>query len=529
MKTLYLFLALVPWFAACAPGQMMSHTMEDDIYYVPGRQPLLLQEAGTATQPAVQANRNVEQSIYSNDAGSYVINSATGDVEQVGMDELTPRALSELESADEINAVVYENRGYWIGGFKGSVQDMREAARIIAQYPEGFGYIANGQEIALDLSLDSDWNVYTVDGRFWWFPSSSNVEFYTQFILGNYPRYVWTVAWNDYRYDSWAFNARFGWPGLSIGFGWNYHGYYDPWYYDPWYGGWGWPYYSHGYYNHWYHDHWYYDHWRPGHYYPGYYYPDYGWHRPPARPIYSYNRPGTGLRPGTAYRPSRPNTRPGTVTRPGTTTRPGTVTRPGTSTRPGSIQTARPGATTRPSTVTRPGTTTRPSGVTTRPATTGRPDATTRPGTVTRPNQSTTRPAGTMTRPAQTTTRPGTVTRPGTTTRPSPNTLPGGRSGSGTTARPANKPSGTSYMSRPAATRPSGTTARPSFNNSGRSGNSYTPPRSNNSGSSYTPSRSNSSGSSYSPARSGSSSGSSRSSGSSSRSGSSGASRPTRR
>ncbi|MDR1757039.1 MAG: hypothetical protein LBR65_08835 [Culturomica sp.] len=476
MKTWYLFLAMAPWFAACAPGQMMSHTVEDDIYYVPGREPLVIREAETT------ASQLAGLPVYSNnagyDAGNYVINHSTGNVERVNMDDLTTRALSELESADEINAVVYENSGYWIGGFKGSVQDLREAARIIAQYPEGFGYIANGQEIALNLSLDSDWNVYTADGRFWWFPSSSNVEFYTQFIMGTYPRYVWTVAWNDYRYDSWAFNAHFGWPGLRVGVGWNYPGYYDPWYYDSWYGGWGWPYYSHGhysnwYYNHWRHDHWYYDHWRPGHYYP-----DYGWHRPPARPVHSYNRPGTGLRPGTAYRPTRPDTRPGTITRPGTVTRPGSVTRPG--------------ATTRPSAVTRPGTTTRP--------------------------------AGTMTRPAQTTTRPGTVTRPGTTTRPTPNAMPGSTTESGTTTRPA----GT--MTRPAqtttrpgtATRP-GTTTRPSYNNSGS--RSYTPPsRSNNSESSYSPSRSGSS------SRSSGTSSRSGSSGSSSRSGGSGgSSRPTRR
>ena len=330
MKVLYLFSALAILLSGCSSGQMMSNTMEDDIYYVPGNKPLVIQEVETVTaQNANRTERSAAAPVYSGNTGNYIINSSKGTVEQVSTYDLTTRALSQLESADQINTVVYENKGYWIGGFIGSNRDMQEAARIIARYPEGFGYIANGQEIAMSLSLDSDWNVYTDNCRFWWFPASSNVEFYTQYIMGNYPRYMWTVAWNDIRFDSWAFDAHFGWPsarigvswgspGWNIGFNWGYG--YNSWYYDSWHGGWGWPYY-HGYYSNWHHNHWYHDHYYPSHNYPGH-----NWHRPPARPI-AHNRPGTGIRPGTVNRP-------GTAVRPGNTTRPGTATRPGTTTRP---------------------------------------------------------------------------------------------------------------------------------------------------------------------------------------------------
>ena len=79
--------------------------------------------------------------------------------------------------------------------------------RYINMYPEGFANFSNGQEIALNLSFDSDWNVYTDNGRYWWFPSNTNINLYSSLLFGTYPKYIWTIVWNNPRFDSWAFDA----------------------------------------------------------------------------------------------------------------------------------------------------------------------------------------------------------------------------------------------------------------------------------------------------------------------------------
>lgn len=414
---------------ACSPIKNMSNMAEDDIYYVPGEKALMLKEVEAITgvsKPAPQNNNAVTESQY--DDYTPVINPERGVVENVSTQSLANEAVYLLEHNEEINRTIYENTGYWIGGFNGSTQDLREAIQIINRYPDGFGFASNGMEIAMNLSFDPDWNVYTDNGRFWWFPSPSNFDLYNTFVFGTYPKYVWAVAWNTPRYDNWAFNSHFGWgvgvswnrPGWSIGIGWNY--------YDPWY-------------NPWYYDRWYNHPWYSGHYPPHGYHP----HHPhyPHHPGHNTPNYGGNIKPGNNM-PSRP----GTTVRPGTTTRPGSSVRPGSSTRPG--VSTRPGATTsRPTTTTRPG------------ATTVRPGSATRPGATTRPN-ATTRPSGTG----------STYTRPSSTGTGNSNVKPGtgnvkdyNRNSSGN-QRPA-------YNTRSTTTR-SGSSYAPSSNRSSGSSSSTT-------------------------------------------------------
>lgn len=523
---------------SCSTTRNFSSIMEDDIYYVPGKKALAIREVENLTGHDIGTEQPVDPTVLageiSRSAGSSTppatfsssnntkINARSGQLEQVNIQSLTREAEEKLANNEEIDMTLYENTGYWIGGYRGPASDLAEIQRIINMYPEGFANFSNGQEIALNLSFDSDWNVYTDNGRYWWFPSNTNINLYSSLLFGTYPKYIWTIVWNNPRFDSWAFDATFnnrfnwslnlGWggPGWSIGFGWN-SGWYDPWYggwYDPWYRPWYGGYYPGWGYPHWHHPHW-------GH--PGWDYPHWGGgsgHYPnrPNRPHWAGQRPGfgggvSGIRPNG----NRPNSNNGlnrpNSTRPGT----GSALRPGTSNslRPGTGTTTRPGSST--GTINRPGTT-RPntSGIN-RPTGTTRPNTTTtRPGTITRPNTgSNIRPGTNTSSPSQGGTRP--VTRPSTTTRPS-----------NTTNNRYTRPSGSSSSNVKTYNRPQNS-YRPTYNNN--SSSNYTPRRSSSttrsSGSSYTPSRS--SGSSYSPSRNSSPS---RSSGGSSRGT---INRPTRR
>lgn len=388
MKTFYyIFLLSVVLLGSCSPMQNLSSTMEDDIYYVPDKKPLMVQEVETITgQNIDMTSRNDYSDSYPSGESSVVINRQKGTTERISTSGFAAQAegiLNDPNAAER--TTLYENSGYWIGGFKGNDNDLEEAARIINQYPQGFGFISNGQDIALNLSFSPDWNVYTDNGRYWWFPSSNNIELYNTFLFGTYPKYIWTVVWNDPFYDSWAFDNQFnfglniGWgnPGWSLGFGWN-SGFYRPWY-NGWYGN---PYWGGGWYNPWWGSSWYpgwnyphYPHWNHPHW--GGHYPNWG---PPSsnRPNRPGNpRPGLGggsiglqpgtNRPGSSARPNYNNQRPGSNVRPGTgITRPdnNTITRP-------NYNHGRPGSTTsRPNyNTTRPGTT-RPTNSNSRPATT---------------------------------------------------------------------------------------------------------------------------------------------------------------
>lgn len=389
---------------SCSTTRNFSSIMEDDIYYVPGKKALAIREVENLTGHDIGTEQPVDPTVLAGEiprsagsstppatfssSNSMKINARSGQLEQVNIQSLTREAEEKLANNEEIDMTLYENTGYWIGGYRGPASDLTEIQRIINMYPEGFANFSNGQEIALNLSFDSDWNVYTDNGRYWWFPSNTNINLYSSLLFGTYPKYIWTIVWNNPRFDSWAFDATFnnrfnwslnlGWggPGWSIGFGWN-SGWYDPWYggwYDPWYRPWYGGYYPGWGYPHWHHPHW-------GH--PGWYYPHWGGgsgHYPnrPNRPHWAGQRPGfgggvSGIRPNG----NRPNSNNGlnrpNSTRPGT----GSVLRPGTSNslRPGTGTTTRPGNST--GTVNRPGTT--------RPNTSGinRPTGTTRPNTTT--------------------------------------------------------------------------------------------------------------------------------------------------
>ena len=522
MRYLALYTAIIALTAiSCSTNR--SFTMEDDIYYIPGEKALMVKEVenltGQEISSSIQTDTYPEEVSHAKGSSiapaaftqskQQVINSQTGKLENVDMAALTTQAENMLANNEKVNATIYENTGYWVGGFKGSENDLEEIQRIINLYPEGFAsFNTNGYDIAMNLSFDPDWNVYTDNGRLWWFPSNSNIELYSSLLFGTYPKYIWTVIWDNPRFDSYAFNAsfnhrgnwgfRFGWGsgGWHAGFGWN-SGWYDPWY-DPWYNWYGWydpwngpwcnPWY--GYYPGWYNPHWHH-HWD----HPGW---GGGGHGSGNRP-----RPITGLRPsysggGTAgsIRPNRPsggNTNAGSV-------RPGNI-------RPNTSASARPNS----GTVTRPGTSssTRPNGTVTRPGN----NSTIRPGTsVTRPGNNTTRPNGTVTRPG-TTTRPTTVTRPGTTTRPSSGiTRPGSNRQSYTrpvsTTRPGTSVTRPSNISRPNTSQYSRPASRTSSSGNvksySRPQSSYRPTYNNNSSSGYTPSRSSGSsggGGSYIPSR----------------------------
>lgn len=438
-SVVYISLAFVVSLSSCYSSRSLSNSIEDDIYYVPGSKPLIVKEVEAETGQQIQMSRPAEETashpgIPTPAPTTTTINGQRGTTEQISTPTLASRAEAALAATGTTREVIYENTGYWVGGFKGSKSDLQEAARIIAQYPEGFGYIANGQEIAMDLSFSPDWNVYTDNGRYWWFPSYTNIDLYSTFIFGTYPKYIWTVVWNQPGYDSFVFNDHFNWgvnfgwggPGWRVGFGWN-NGYYRPWYngwygwYDPWWNGYypGWSY------PHWHHPHWHYPNWGGSHF-PG-------WTPPPAnRPV----RPNTGLRPGTGVRP-------------GTTVRPGSNVRPGnTVTRPGNI---RPGTSVRPGNANRPGMTRPNRGSTTRP---GKTDNNIRPGTTTRP--------GSITRPS--TTRP-TITRPSTSGQNNRYIRPGNSNNRTGNTRTYNRKQSTS---------------RPSYNNSRPTGSNYVPIRSGN-------------------------------------------------
>ena len=489
---IFLYFAIVIVATSCTSSR--NFAVEDDIYYFPGKKSLTITEVEKITgqeinsfTPTDSYSEETSRSKGSNIAPldfqkskQKLISTSSNELETVDMNAIAQQAKNQLAQHENVNETLYQNTGYWIGGYKGNENDLQEIQQIINQYPNGFAFFSgNGTDIAMNLSFDSDWNVYTDNGYYWWFPSSSNMELYSSLLFGTYPKQIWTIAWDNPSFDSWAFDSHFnnnvnwniniGWgsPGWNFGFGWNsgyYHGYNHGWY-DPWCDPWHRPYYG---YNscwnrpHWNNPHWNRPHWNDNHY------PIYPSRPVPIKP--GGSRPGvgntiSGVRPGSSSRPGVSGNRPGSVTRPNTSTRPNNMTRPGTST-------TRPGSSVRPGSTTRPGNTTRPGSVT-RPNTSTRPSTTTRPGTVTRPS-STTRP-NTSTRPSNVT-RPS--TRPNSSTRPSTSTRSSVNRSSSHSSRPQNN-----YV--PTQSRSSSSSSRSSSmgsSNSGSSGRSSTVPTRNNSG-----------------------------------------------
>lgn len=382
MKAFYIPLLVVLVSGACSPMQNMNASMEDDIYYVPNSKPLVVKEVENITGQKI--NMTAPEN-----GGALVINRQKGTAEYVSTSALAAQADDILNDpyAPESTAL-YTNTGYWVGGFNGNDADLQEAARIINRYPEGFGFIYNGQDIALNLAFSSDWNVYTDNGRYWWFPSPSNIRLYNSFLFGTYPKYIWTVVWNEPFYDSFTFDTQFNWgwsgPGWRLNFGWN-TGIYRPWY-TPWYGsyhywgGWYDPFWGPNWYPGWHRPHW---------HYPHPHYPAWGGNYPPAvsrpnrpsnpRPNYGSSsvglRPGIN-RPGNSARPNYNNPRPGSSVRPGTNSaRPGNNTGTQTGTTRPNYNNGRP-TTTNP----RPNNTTTARPTTARPTNNNSRPATVRPG-----------------------------------------------------------------------------------------------------------------------------------------------------
>ena len=167
---------------SCSTTRNFSSIMEDDIYYVPGKKALAIREVENLTGHDIGTEQPVDPTVLageiSRSAGSSTppatfsssnntkINARSGQLEQVNIQSLTREAEEKLANNKEIDMTLYENTGYWLGGYRGPASDLTEIQRIINMYPEGFANFSNGQEIALNLSFDSDWNVYTDNGRY---------------------------------------------------------------------------------------------------------------------------------------------------------------------------------------------------------------------------------------------------------------------------------------------------------------------------------------------------------------------------
>ena len=229
--------------------------------------------------------------------------------------------------------------GYWMGGWDGSNADLERAYTIIQNYPNGFGYMAGSVNVAESMAFSSLWNVFVSNGRYWWFPTTSNIEFYTDFLFGPYP------SSNIVMYDYTPYNTKLR---VSVSFSLYGPSFYDPWYYNPWH-----------HHSVWYYDPWYYDPWHHHHYGPVYH-PHHGpTYRPAHGPKPGYYPYGPGnRRPDDRYnKPGAP--KPGTPGKPGTPNKPG---KPGTpsnnrpnqgqwrpTTTPSGNQTITPGTAQRPS------------------------------------------------------------------------------------------------------------------------------------------------------------------------------------
>lgn len=241
--------------SACYTTGKFARLVEDDIYYVPGERSLYVEELEQQTGQVIDQN-SLQQDRYTPVYNREKENTrdVNANAYAIGMARYATRQEVERAEALAPGSVeiipVPEDDGYWIGGFHGSEYDLQECTRIMNRYPEGFALFGNGYEIALNLSFSSDWNVYTLGNRYWWFPSPSNIELYSKFLFGTYPTIAMTITWNDPRFDYYAFDRsysfRFGFGGTRWGAGW-YWGYYDPWYYSSWYHDpfWHRPYYYH--------------------------------------------------------------------------------------------------------------------------------------------------------------------------------------------------------------------------------------------------------------------------------------------
>lgn len=148
----YIILVSTILFSSCSSTRSLNNTIEDDIYFVPGSKPLMMQEVENITGQNIPLSSGNRQHAPASgnpttENSAVIINRQQGTTEEITTGSLTSRAQQRLAESEEVNEVLYENTGYWIGGFKGSDSDLREAARIIARYPDGFGYIADRKSV----------------------------------------------------------------------------------------------------------------------------------------------------------------------------------------------------------------------------------------------------------------------------------------------------------------------------------------------------------------------------------------------
>ena len=250
--------------------------------------------------------------------------------------------------------------GYWMGGWDGSNADLERAYTIIQNYPNGFGYMAGGVNVAESMAFSSDWNVFVADGKYWWFPTTSNIEFYTDFLFGPYPSS--NIVLHDYT----PYNVNLK---VNVSLDWYNSSYYNPWYYSPWNYHHSW-YYDPWYYDPWHYDPWYYDPWNHHYYGPSYHHPHHGptYHHPHHGPKPGYYHYGPeNTRPKHSPSHGKPNRRPDDrnhgrndkLGKPGPTHKPSSPNKPSNSrpnqgkwrptTTPSGNQTITPGTTQRPS------------------------------------------------------------------------------------------------------------------------------------------------------------------------------------
>jgi len=277
MKSNYLMLAT---FAMIISSCAMTTTMtdsggypQDDIYYIPNRHNFYTLSRVEKTPDAYSSNTsentyNQSENTQSIDSdGNIYYNSNSRTKTYYGNDN------------------TYYIKGYWLNDFIGSDNDLEEAYNMIARYPQGFSVAAAGSINAImDISFDSDWNVFTDGDRYWWFPSNQNFDYYSKFMFGNYENYIYApFIYSPYmgvRYDHFYRNSRIS-RGFSINFG-----MVDPWYLNnlSMNGYWGYGNYYNGYYGNYYnpyYDNYYYGNWgrwnygRPYHYGYRRYYPYY--------------------------------------------------------------------------------------------------------------------------------------------------------------------------------------------------------------------------------------------------------------
>lgn len=202
MNRFLYILILIFVLSSCVTGKYAIVTsFEDDIYYEPNNKDYI---AAKDLEKKLKAKR-----VYAHNRSDY--------------SESTYNSSNSTE-------------GYWMKEYRGNDRDLEEIQRIINIYPNGFATFSSGEQIALELSFDSDWNVYTDgNGRYWWFPSNSNVQLYSKLLMGDYPRYIWTILDRNNTYTRLNINLdpiRIGYSNPWTYDYWRYSPYLSPWDYD---------------------------------------------------------------------------------------------------------------------------------------------------------------------------------------------------------------------------------------------------------------------------------------------------------